>query len=65
MKRQRTPRHAQASAPQVVARGPRIAESPQRPLTSYDRSAGVEHHVQQLLDWLVDEELRRWQREAQ
>ena len=29
------------------------------------RTMGITRNVQQLLDWLVDEELRRWQREPQ
>jgi hypothetical protein len=50
---------------QAVDSHRRSAATPQRPLTSHERSAGVDPNVQQLLDWLVDEELRRWQRETQ
>jgi hypothetical protein len=36
-----------------------------RLLTLHQRSGGLDDNVRNLLDWLVDEELRRWQREEQ
>jgi hypothetical protein len=32
-------------------------------LTIDDRSVALPEHVRELLDWLVDEELKRWLRE--
>lgn len=35
------------------------------PLTLHDRSVALPDNVRELLDWLIDEELKRWQREEQ
>jgi hypothetical protein len=32
-------------------------------LTLADRSVALPEHVRELLDWLIDEELKRWLRE--
>jgi hypothetical protein len=47
-----------------AAREVRGIEAPtRRALTLHLRSVALESNVQDLLDWLVDEELERWQRE--
>lgn len=33
-------------------------------LTLHDRSVALPDNVRDLLDWLIDEELKRWQRET-
>jgi hypothetical protein len=45
----------------VRARENRVSE--RTVLTLHQRSGGLEDNVRTLLDWLVDEELKRWQRE--
>jgi len=36
---------------------------PPNPLTLHQRSVALDDNVRDLLDWLIDEELKRWQRE--
>ena len=36
---------------------------PPNPLTLHRRSVALDDNVRDLLDWLIDEELKRWQRE--
>jgi len=36
---------------------------PPNPLTLHQRSVALQDNVRDLLDWLIDEELKRWQRE--
>lgn len=45
--------------------GSEIDASPANHLTLPDRSGALPEHVRELLDWLIDEELKRWQREEQ
>lgn len=45
--------------------GSEINASPASRLTLNDRSVALPDNVRELLDWLIDEELKRWQREEQ
>jgi len=41
-----------------------LGADPSDDLTLPDRSDALPDNVRELLDWLVDEELKRWQRET-
>jgi len=60
------------SGPRRVAELPPATADPEKPgahapnsLTLADRSVALPEHVRDLLDWLIDEELKRWLREEQ
>jgi hypothetical protein len=61
----RRPTSSPSRADQRDATGQvREIEAPtRRALTLHQRSVALESNVQDFLDWLVDEELERWQRE--
>lgn len=62
----RGPRAPQVAAPPLesVSRSPEITGRPTQTLTLHPRSVALPDNVRDLLDWLIDEELKRWQRET-
>jgi len=42
-----------------------FSAQPSNTLTLHHRSVALPDNVRDLLDWLIDEELKRWQRETQ
>jgi hypothetical protein len=65
-----SPRHPrpvvgeEGESPQAAERRVSIAGSLPRALTLRERSVALPDNVRDLLDWLIDEELKRWQRET-
>lgn len=58
-------RDAHVRSPESLVERRENAGSSADGLTLYDRSVALPIHVRELLDWLIDEELKRWQREEQ
>lgn len=49
--------------PGALTTAPEITGGSTRALTLPDRSVALPDNVRELLDWLIDEELKRWLRE--
>lgn len=53
-----------APAPEPLVGARKLMDKSAHTLTLHDRSVALPDNVRDLLDWLIDEELKRWQRET-
>jgi hypothetical protein len=62
----RRPRSQQVAGPALELVSPSRETTDRSPhtLTLHERSVALPDNVRDLLDWLIDEELKRWQRET-
>jgi hypothetical protein len=68
LKKAGSPPNTEHRRPRVQLQPARDRAIPARPanaLTLHDRSVALPDNVREFLDWLIDEELKRWLREEQ